>query len=242
MTAPAAPDNRPPFPGRTILHLEQAAGDSIAIPRRETQRYLGYRRVAPTGEVTARIDACEKQLLARSTPKAAWQAFALELPEEGHLRAAGLDIASADLARNCRGCRVLVMMAATIGPGVDFLIRRAGTVSMTDAAIYQAAGAAMVEEWCDRLNGKIRDAMKETYGLTARPRFSPGYGDLPLELQKDFFRILDLPHNCGMSLGDTLLMSPSKSVTAFIGFAESEDPCIPAGCEVCGKDNCGFRR
>ena len=230
------------FPERTALHLEQTAGTSIAIPRRETQRYLGYRRITPTGEVTARIDACEKQLLAHSAPKAAWQAFALDLSEEGHLHAAGLDIASAGLSRNCRGCRVLVMMAATIGPGVDFLIRRAETVSMTDAAIYQAAGAAMVEEWCDELNRKIRDFMKETYGLAARPRFSPGYGDLSLELQRDFFRILDLPHHCGMSLGDTLLMSPSKSVTAFIGFAEAEDHCVPAGCEVCGKDNCSFRR
>lgn len=230
------------FPERTAIHLEQTDGLSLTIPRRETERYLGYRRIAPTEEVTARIEACEKQLRNRSAPKAAWQAFPLDLPEEGHLHAAGIDIESAKLARNCRGCSVIVMMAATIGPGVDFLIRRAGMVSMTDAAIYQAAGAAMVEEWCDRLNQKIKDYMKETYGLSARPRFSPGYGDLPLALQKDFFRILNLPHYCGMSLGDTLLMSPSKSVTAFIGFAEAEDNCVPAGCEVCGKDNCGFRR
>ena len=230
------------FPARTTLHTEQTDGPSLAIPRRETERYLGYRKITPTPEVSARIDVCEQQLRAKSTPKAAWQAFPLDLSEEGHLRAAGLDIPSEKLFRNCRGCCALVMMAATIGPGVDFLIRRAGTTSMTDAAIYQAAGAAMVEEWCDRLNLKIKNYMQERYGLAARPRFSPGYGDLPLELQRDFFRILNLPHTCGMSLGDTLLMSPSKSVTAFIGLAETEDSYIPAGCEICGKDNCDFRR
>ena len=231
-----------PFTDHTSLHTEQADGHSLEIPRRETERYLGYRRIAPTPEVTERIGICEQQLLARSNPRAAWQAFALDSSEEGHLKAAGLDIESAKLSRNCRGCTVIVMMAATIGPGVDFLIRRAEAASMTDAAIYQAAGAAMVEEWCDVLNRKIRETMHDQYGLAARPRFSPGYGDLSLELQKDFFRILNLPHTCGISLGDTLLMSPSKSVTAFIGFSQKEEPCVPAGCEVCGKDNCGFRR
>ena len=230
------------FPERTSLHLEQTDGSSLAIPRRETERYLGYRKITPSADVAARIQACEQQLHARSSPKAAWQAFPLKFSENGHLHAAGMDISSAGLLRNCRNCSSIVLMAATIGPGVDYLIRRAEAVSMTDAAIYQAAGAAMVEEWCDQLNRKIKDYMKKTYGLAARPRFSPGYGDLPLDLQRDFFRILNLPHTCGMSLGDTLLMSPSKSVTAFIGFAAAEDNCIPAGCEVCGKDNCDYHR
>ena len=136
------------------------------------------------------------------------------------------------------------MLAVTIGPGCDFLIRRAEAVSMTDAAIYQAAGAAMVEEWCDIVNAKIKGEMLQRYGYHDRPRFSPGYGDLPLDLQRDFFRILNLPRTCGISLGDTLLMSPSKSVTAFIGLKPGENAdCIPGGCDVCGRsDDCDYRR
>ena len=264
----------------TTLRLEQAEGSSIAIPRREICRYLGYRRIEPTGEVLARIEDCAAQLNVKSNPKAVWQVFplehgaapqspapaavsdSLENPRRANsgevsaaqkrlsggadsdhlLRAAGIEMHSKDLARNCRGCSALVMMSATIGPGCDFLIRRAEAVSMTDAAIYQAAGAAMVEEWCDRVNAKIRDEMQQ-HGYHARPRFSPGYGDLPLELQKDFFRILNLPRTCGISLGDTLLMSPSKSVTAFIGLARDDADCVPSGCEVCGKgDDCDYRR
>ena len=50
-----------------------------------------------------------------------------------------------------------------------------------------------------------------------RPRFSPGYGDLPLDFQKEFLKITDASRKLGISLNDSLLMSPSKSVTAIIG-------------------------
>lgn len=48
-------------------------------------------------------------------------------------------------------------------------------------------------------------------------RFSPGYGDFSLTHQTDFFRLLQLEKNLGMSLNSALLMSPSKSITAVIG-------------------------
>lgn len=144
------------------------------------------------------------------------------------LRIGDLLIESSSLSRNMKGCDTAVMMAATIGPGIDFLIRRSEAVSMLDAAICQAAGAAYVEAWCDEVNARINQFMEEQ-GRTGRPRFSPGYGDLALSLQKDFSRILDMPKNCGISLTDTLLMTPSKSVTAFIGYA-------PAAQAVSHKD------
>lgn len=53
--------------------------------------------------------------------------------------------------------------------------------------------------------------------MYTRPRFSPGYGDLPINMQKDIFAALDCPRKIGLSLNESLLMSPSKSVTAIIG-------------------------
>ena len=54
-------------------------------------------------------------------------------------------------------------------------------------------------------------------GETLRPRFSAGYGDLPLEYQRRIFDLLDPPTHIGLTLNDSYLMSPSKSVTALIG-------------------------
>ena len=53
-------------------------------------------------------------------------------------------------------------------------------------------------------------------------RYSPGYGDLPLELQREIIRVLDCGRTIGITLTESLLMQPSKSVTAVIGMKERE--------------------
>ena len=99
----------------------------------------------------------------------------------------------------------------------------------------------MTEEWCDRINERIRlEAEKD--GLYLRPRYSPGYGDLPLEMQRDISRILNMPKEIGVSLTQSLLMTPSKSVTALIGVSEEPGECRSKGCEECeAADNCMYR-
>ena len=70
--------------------------------------------------------------------------------------------------------------------------------------------APAVENFCQIL-GEAKS------GARLRPRFSPGYGDLPLEMQKDIFSLLGCPSNVGITLNESLIMSPSKSVTAIVG-------------------------
>ena len=48
-------------------------------------------------------------------------------------------------------------------------------------------------------------------------RFSPGYGDVPLSLQRDVLAVLDAQRKLGITLSDTFFMTPCKSVTAFVG-------------------------
>ena len=74
----------------------------------------------------------------------------------------------------------------------------------------------MIESYADSEVATLR-AQEAARGYQLRPRYSPGYGDLPLALQTDFARILDMQKWCGISLTDALLMVPSKSITAFIG-------------------------
>ena len=109
------------------------------------------------------------------------------------------------------------------------------------ALIYQAAAAAMTETWCGMINERIRKEA-EIEGLYTRPRFSPGYGDLPLTLQRDISRILNMPKEIGVSLTDTLLMTPSKSVTALIGVAKTPADCHKSGCAACSAaSTCPYR-
>ncbi len=214
----------------------------MEVKQSEILRYLGYRKIDPTPEVIEKVNTCLKKLIEVSIPQSTYQVFDLDITGDDMLLFADLKVHSANLSHNAQGCTKIAMMAATIGIGVDRLIARAEIQDMADAAIYQAAGAAMVEAYVDDVNREIIAKAKKM-GLYCRPRFSPGYGDLPLTLQKDFARILDMSKNCGISLGDTLLMSPSKSVTALIPMGTEGKDCELQGCELCSNyETCEFRR
>ena len=123
---------------------------------------------------------------------------------------------SADLAAYFDGCDRTLLFAATVGGAPARLITKYNRLSPAKALMMQALGAQSIEALCERF---CEDAARQ-YGALCVSRFSPGYGDLPLEAQRDIFRVLDCTHNIGLCLNDSLLMSPTKSVTAFVGIKE----------------------
>ena len=224
----------------------------ITIRKQELYRYLGYRGGAqPDAEVLARIAECEPRLQEAAAPRFLIQQVPVVLNpgiysssgEQAipHLMIAGMEIVSADLQKNLENCDEVILFAATLGPGPDLLIRRASAQRMSDAVIYQAMSAEMIESYCDEICAQLRREAAEK-GLYLRPRFSPGYGDLPLDLQKDLLRILDAPKKIGLTLTDSLLMMPSKSVTALIGLTKKPQPDHEKDCAICPKTDCAFRR
>ena len=128
-------------------------------------------------------------------------------------------VKSKNLAKNLSGCSKAIIFAATVGVGIDRLIGKYNLLSPSKAVCFQAIGAERVEALCDEFENYMIGENKE---MSSSPRFSPGYGDLPLEFQKEVFRLLDCPKHIGVSLGEGLLMSPSKSITAIIGFGEKQ--------------------
>lgn len=192
---------------------------------REITRYLGYYGVTPDESVMREIDQCIKELEKVITPRFVYDRFSLMQKGEGDgslLSFGGIETGSRDLARNLKGCTVVYIMAVTLGPGPDRLVRRASVGRMSRALVCQAAAAAMTEAWCDEINERIRrEAAKD--GLYTRPRFSPGYGDLPLSVQEQISGLLNMPKEIGVSLTESLLMTPSKSVTALIGASPEPD-------------------
>ena len=137
----------------------------------------------------------------------------------------GLDLGfaltdSTDLARALDGCDRILLLAATVGVELDRLILRESRKSMAMGLLLGAIGTAAVETLCDRFCQETGEALAKT-GLCLSPRFSPGYGDLPLALQREIFAYLDCPRRIGLTLGESLLMTPAKSVTAIAGIRAS---------------------
>lgn len=198
-------------PDKALFSLEQADYE-------ETARYLGYSKISlPDNVVSSLIKECCSQMFEYITPKAVYDCFDLSFDSQNPLliNFADITIKSEALSRNLSKCTKTYIFAATIGPQVDALIRKTQKLDSVKASVFQAAGAMFVEKVVECVNQEIKKITAEQ-GKNCKPRFSPGYGDVSLEVQKDFFRLLPCS-KIGLTLMDTLIMAPEKSVTAFIG-------------------------
>lgn len=126
------------------------------------------------------------------------------------------------LGLNLQDCNAIYLFAATLGPAVDKAIQKASRINPAKAVMLQASGAMYIEKYCDCLMDYLSEAERKEGNILC-PRFSPGYGDIPLEMQKTFFELLQCQKNLALTLNNSLIMSPEKSVTAFIGIKKSNE-------------------
>ncbi len=191
---------------------------SLTLPevdRAEVLRYAGIRRGGE--EYFPMIDECVKEAEASLCRTVVFGEFPLKI--EGTAIDLGFaEVHSHDLAKNLQGCSSVVAFGATVGLALDRLIAKYGAVSPTKALFLQSLGAERIEALCDGFCSLLRE---ERSDRCLRPRFSPGYGDCPLSLQTDLIRVLDAPKRIGLTVNQSLLLSPSKSVTALVGLAKA---------------------
>ncbi len=207
---------------------------------REILRYLGHRGQEIGGNVEQLIAECKDELEAAATPRNIWRSFPLKITDH-EIDMACLQTRSRNLERNLKDCEEVLLFGATLGSQVDILLQRYGKLQVSKAVVMQAASVAMLETYCDEVNAMLKEAFFEK-GRYLRPRFSPGYGDFPLGCQTKIAAALELGKRVGITLTDSLLMAPSKSVTAVIGVSPVPGDCSIQGCERCGKKDCAYRR
>lgn len=189
---------------------------SFEVPEYNVKEILRY---AQAGEATPELEALVRECIDEAsglfTYKVCYREFPIKI-NDGAIDLGFAETKSRDLAKNLEGCESVLLFGATVGLSLDRLIAKYARISPLKALIFQAIGAERIESLCDAFNSQIKKE-KKSEGKLCRPRFSAGYGDLPIELQRDIFRALDCQKNIGLSLSASLLMTPTKSVTAIIG-------------------------
>ena len=189
------------------------------INRREVLRYMGGR------EADAALDALLNEVIAEADGAFSYRACAKEFPisvAENRVDFGFAAVESADLAKCLSGCESAILFAATVGVGIDRLIARYSRLSPARALCFQGLGSERIEALCDALCETLACEYAQR-GFLLRPRFSAGYGDLPLAFQNNIFDALCCSKHIGLTLCDSLLMSPTKSVTAIVGIKRNED-------------------
>ena len=220
-----------------MIMIETLNGEEINLNKNEVLRYLGYGKNQADERVIERIDELFQKIRQGISLKACYEKYVLQQTDE--IISFGLvKTESKALKKNLDGCTEVMVFVATIGIGVDRLLGKFSATSPLDAIICQAIGATLIEEWCDILCRKI----SESEGVAMTPRFSPGYGDFPLESQKEIFGMLDAQRKIGVTLTESLQMMPSKSVSAVMGLSDKELVCSTKPCETCEKTDCQYRR
>ena len=176
--------------------------------RKEIRRYAGVSGKLP--EIDGVIEECIEEVSDKLTYKVCYTEFDIT-HTDGITDLGFIKTESKDLAKNLDGCRKIVVFAATVGLELDRLIVKYGCISPVKSLMFQAIGAERIEALCDAFTEDVLS------GKEIKPRYSAGYGDFPLDVQKSIFAVLDPARRIGLSLNESLLMSPSKSVTAIIG-------------------------
>ena len=109
----------------------------------------------------------------------------------------------------------VILLCGTIGAEFDAWQRRLSVLSAADALLSQQIGLDAVEKVMDEVENEVKVKVEgEGEVRKLLPRRSPGYGDLPLSLSRTIISELDATRKIGVSITDSDLLVPSKSVTA----------------------------
>lgn len=167
------------------------------------------------------FDGAVRDVLEVMTPKCCFVKVDVS-SENGIVDLGFVKTESRDLCKNLDGCKEAFVFAVTLGHGVDRLLSRLSLLSPAEFFVCDAVSSAFAESVCDAAEEIIRKDKK------CKPRFSPGYGDSHLSLQKDVLAALNAQKLLGITLTDSNLMTPQKSITAVMGAEPAQQPRLTA--------------
>lgn len=189
------------------------------IDRKETARYLGYGNNEPDEVILKLMDECEAPLMEACHPAFCYGVFDILLCSEDRvvLSECALELRGHDIVKLLQNCSQAVLFAATLGSGVDGLLRKLQVSSMPRALLTDAMAGTAIEQIC---NDFQKELMVQFPNMQQTMRYSPGYGDLPLSVQKDFLATVEAGKRIGLAITEGDMLSPVKSVTAIIGLRD----------------------
>jgi len=218
--------------------------EKLELNRNEVLRYLGYRNQVLDEQLEQQTDLLMDEIKDASEVKCIFGTFPINREKGGLFIGDGqLELPGSAIARHLEDSEECILMAATLGINVDRRIRYYGKSDVAKAMIFDACATAYIEAACDDLCRKI-DAELFKKGQSLTFRFSPGYGNLPISIQKNFLKVLNAEKKIGLTASSANILMPGKSVTAVMGIVDKI--CRnnkKSGCLACSKHKeCAYRR
>lgn len=204
-------------------------------------RYIGMPQETNDEEIKEQITQAFKSLEEIARPKVTYQRVKISKEAEKiTFEGTHCQVTSKDLGKLLRNSSECILMAATLGMEVDRTIGNLQKTDMLKAMILDACASVLIDKLCDDAEAKIMNELAENEYLTMR--FSPGYGDVPLETSADLLDILAAQKRIGLMLTKTHMLVPTKSITALIGISDQKEN-RQKSCGYCNLvQTCMYRR
>ncbi|MCC8150709.1 MAG: methionine synthase [Lachnospiraceae bacterium] len=199
--------------------------------------YLGHRGQEITPEIETQIQRCIAEIRRHAAPRLVYRFLPVD---KGSIT--GFPLEGNDIRQLLQDCDEAVLFAVTLGSDIEQALMRHEVTDMADALILDACASVAVENVCDCFEEDVRVQLsRENRYLTSR--FSPGYGDLPLETQTGMCGILNTHRRIGLTVTENYILVPRKSVTTVMGISDKPQKLRKRGCEDCNMFlNCLYRK
>ena len=211
------------------------------VDKNEVLRYSGQKDGKATPQIEKLAESYAEKIKENLSPRHIAARFNLSQMEDGVMLSNGILLKGNDIKKHLSDCDECYIICATVGIQADSFIRSSLAMGSIYGLMADAAATAAVESYCDSVENELRQQLKKEK-LYLTWRYSPGYGDFPLEYQKLILQLLEAPKKIGLSMTEASMLVPTKSVTAIIGIHNIDENCQKSGCEICNKMDCAFRR
>lgn len=215
----------------------------LDINKEEVLRYLGYKGQDIDENINNTIEECREEIKKVITPRVVYSYKNINSSDDGvEVITTNLILKGKDIKEHLKNSTECVLMAVTLGNEVEKKTRLYEKTNLTKALILDACATTAVEEVCDIVENSIKEKAILN-GMNITFRYSPGYGDLPLDVQNSFLRALEAQKKIGLTVSENNLLFPRKSVTAIIGIVDNGIEKKRKSCKECSNyENCSFRR
>lgn len=205
--------------------------------KNDVLRHLGHNNQEIDQSLDEMIDAYMKRV-ENLNGKYVYQIFDFEQGDDIKVLNTILNLKGDSIKHILSQASQLILFAGTLGHEMDQQILKSSYDSSLSMMILDVCASVKIEDVLDQMEEEI----KTTYPVHLTPRFSPGYGDLPLDIQRDLIEVIGAK-KIGIHVTDSSILLPKKSVTGIIGISDKKMTVTYRFCDDCLlRTSCDFKR
>lgn len=220
----------------------------VEIDKNEVLRYLQYKNQDIKNDLLEIIDESIEETKRIINPRVVLRKYPIKKKKlfgeksQVILDGANLILESNDVHDLLLECDECILIAATLGLEIEKEIRKLTYTDLTKGIIIDSCATTAIEEVCNMVEDDIaKRLLKKDKYITYR--YSPGYGDLAIENNSYINNILNSQKEIGLTVTNSGIMIPRKSVVALIGISNKGIINSKKSCDNCSnRHNCRYKK